>query len=124
MQCEHRLLSMIKQPSLAVIVPFFNEEEAVGKVCGELRSVLDLRLPDSVEFSAWSKIGDNLRHYSLALAKRRHQFWRRSMATGKTTRMIWCACWVAWMKRTWWSANVWIARISGRVEQFRESRIS
>ena len=47
MQCEHRLLSMIKQPSLAVIVPFFNEEEAVGKVCGELRSVLDLRLPDT-----------------------------------------------------------------------------
>ncbi len=47
MRCGRCLLSMIKQPSLAVIVPFFNEEEAVARVCNELRSVLDLRLPDT-----------------------------------------------------------------------------
>ncbi len=38
---------MIERPSLAVVVPFFNEESAVKRVCRELKGVLDLKLPDT-----------------------------------------------------------------------------
>lgn len=37
---------MIGQPSLAVVVPFFNEERSIQVVCAELRSVLEKDFPE------------------------------------------------------------------------------
>lgn len=38
------------EPSLAIVVPFFNEEKNVVVVCIELRRVLDAHLPGAEVF--------------------------------------------------------------------------